>query len=79
MLLPLILLAVVFGITDICITMTVLGREDAGVHEMIFNSVMACDIDIRKEMYNSIVVSGGTTMYPGIRLHIPNHDLNSSQ
>ncbi|XP_067936213.1 LOW QUALITY PROTEIN: actin-15B-like [Watersipora subatra] len=41
------------------------GMEDGGIHEMIYNSIMACDVDIRKDMYNSIVLSGGSTMYPG--------------
>ena len=27
---------------------------------------MKCDVDIRKDLYNNIVMSGGTTMYPGI-------------
>ncbi|KIH53924.1 Actin [Ancylostoma duodenale] len=43
-----------------------LGKESSGVHENCFNSVMNCDIDIRKDLYMNIVLSGGTTMYPGI-------------
>jgi len=27
---------------------------------------MNCDIDVRKELYNNIVMSGGTTMFEGI-------------
>ena len=27
---------------------------------------MKCDIDIRKDLYANTVLSGGTTMYPGI-------------
>jgi len=27
---------------------------------------MKCDIDIRKDLYSNIVLSGGTTMYPGM-------------
>merc|ERR1719383_1313962 len=27
---------------------------------------MKCDVDIRKDMYANTVMSGGTTMYPGI-------------
>lgn len=27
---------------------------------------MKCDIDVRKELFGHIVMSGGTTMYPGI-------------
>lgn len=43
-----------------------LGLEAAGIHETTFQSIMKCDIDVRKELYGNIVVSGGTTMYPGI-------------
>ena len=43
-----------------------LGLEAAGVHETTFQSIMRCDIDVRKELYGNIVISGGTTMYPGI-------------
>jgi len=48
-----------------------LGLEIAGVHETTYNSVFKCDIDIRKDLYANIVLSGGTTMYPGIadRMH----------
>jgi len=27
---------------------------------------MKCDVDVRKELYNNIVMSGGTTMFDGI-------------
>jgi len=32
---------------------------------------MKCDLDIRKDLYANIVLSGGTTMFPGIseRMH----------
>mmetsp|Transcript_33743 Transcript_33743/g.95468 ORF Transcript_33743/g.95468 Transcript_33743/m.95468 type:complete len:378 (+) Transcript_33743:128-1261(+) len=43
-----------------------LGQEFSGVHEVTFNSIMKCDVDIRKDLYNNIVLSGGTTMFPGI-------------
>uniref|UniRef100_A0A452TDB1 Actin alpha 1, skeletal muscle n=1 Tax=Ursus maritimus TaxID=29073 RepID=A0A452TDB1_URSMA len=43
------------------------GRmESAGIHETTYNSIMKCDIDIRKDLYANNVMSGGTTMYPGI-------------
>ena len=40
--------------------------EACGIHETIYNSIMKCDVDIRKDLYANIVLSGGTTMYPGI-------------
>ncbi|KUF77445.1 actin [Phytophthora nicotianae] len=43
-----------------------IGKEALGVHECTFQTIMKCDIDIRKDLYCNIVLSGGTTMYPGI-------------
>jgi actin-related protein len=48
-----------------------IGVEQAGIHSLTYESIMKCDVDIRKELYNNVVLSGGTTMFPGIaeRLH----------
>ena len=43
-----------------------LGLEAAGIDQTTFNSIMKCDLDVRKELYGNIVMSGGTTMFPGI-------------
>ncbi|XP_046330654.1 actin, cytoplasmic [Haliotis rufescens] len=43
-----------------------LGMETVGIHETTFNSIMRCDVDIRKDLYANTVLSGGTTMFPGI-------------
>jgi len=43
-----------------------LGMESVGIHTTTYNSIMKCDIDIRKDLYANIVLSGGTTMYEGI-------------
>ncbi|KAK0768277.1 actin [Friedmanniomyces endolithicus] len=45
---------------------SVLGLESGGIHVTTFNSIMKCDVDVRKDLYGNIVMSGGTTMYPGI-------------
>merc|ERR1712157_625732 len=45
---------------------SLLGKEDAGIDETTYNSIMKCDVDIRKDLYANTVLSGGTTMYPGI-------------
>jgi len=42
------------------------GREIPPVHNLAFQSIMKCDIDVRKDLYENMVMSGGTTMYPGI-------------
>ncbi|PPR95006.1 hypothetical protein GOBAR_AA25657 [Gossypium barbadense] len=43
-----------------------IGMEAAGIHETTYNSIMKCDVDIRKDLYGNIVLSGGSTMFPGI-------------
>lgn len=43
-----------------------LGLEASGIHETTYNSIAKCDVDIRKDLYGNVVMSGGTTMYPGI-------------
>ena len=42
-----------------------------GIADSTFQTIMKCDIDIRKDLYANIVLSGGTTMFPGIseRMH----------
>ncbi|KAK7030245.1 Actin-2 [Paramarasmius palmivorus] len=42
------------------------GLEDAGIHETVYNSITKCDLDIRRDLYSNVVLSGGSTMYPGI-------------
>jgi len=43
-----------------------IGLEAAGIHETTFNSINKCDIDVRKELYGNVVLSGGSTMYDGL-------------
>lgn len=40
--------------------------ENPGVHEMLFNMIQEADIDLRPAFYKHIVLSGGSTMYPGL-------------
>jgi actin-related protein len=37
-----------------------------GLHEITYRSILKCDGDIRRNLYSNIVLSGGTTMFPGI-------------
>ena len=42
-----------------------LHMESAGLHEITYNSMMKCDVDIRKDLYANTVLSGGSSMFPG--------------
>eukprot|EP00929_Paragymnodinium_shiwhaense_P049953 TRINITY_DN25187_c0_g1_i6.p1 TRINITY_DN25187_c0_g1~~TRINITY_DN25187_c0_g1_i6.p1 ORF type:complete len:333 (-),score=37.21 TRINITY_DN25187_c0_g1_i6:317-1315(-) len=43
-----------------------LGKEANGIHEMVFLSIMQADVDIRRDLYANVVLSGGTTMFSGM-------------
>ncbi|XP_038053406.1 actin, cytoplasmic-like [Patiria miniata] len=43
-----------------------IGMESVGIHESVYNSIMGCDMDIRRDMYTNVVLSGGSTMFPGV-------------
>ena len=45
---------------------SLLDKEFPGIHELVYNSIMSCDIDIRRDLYCNIILSGGNTMFPGI-------------
>jgi len=43
-----------------------IGKEASGAHDTMFQTIMKCDVDIRKDLYANIVMSGGSTMYEGL-------------
>jgi len=45
--------------------------ESPGVHELIYAAGNACELEMRKDLFENIVLSGGNTCFPGIgeRLH----------
>ena len=60
-----------FRCPEVLFKPSLIGSEQDGIHETTYGSIMKCDIDIRKDLYQNIVLSGGTTMFPGIadRMH----------
>jgi len=55
-----------FRCPEVLFQPSLVGKEDEGVHVLTYNSIMKCDIDIRKDLYGNVVMSGGSTMFPGI-------------
>ncbi|NVM02434.1 MAG: actin family protein [Candidatus Helarchaeota archaeon] len=43
------------------------GKESPPFDEVIVESVSKCDIDLRQDLYSNIVLSGGSTMFPGLK------------
>lgn len=42
-----------------------IGKEGSGIGKICYDSIQKCNIDIRKDLYNNIVLCGGTSMYNG--------------
>jgi len=61
-----------FRVTEVLFDPLICGRELPGLHEATANCITACPIDVRRELYRNIVMSGGTTMFPGIRDRLEN-------
>merc|ERR1712179_254739 len=55
-----------FRCAEVMFNPSMIGQESEGVHKLTFSSIMKCDVDIRRDLYGNIVMSGGTTMYQGI-------------
>uniref|UniRef100_A0AAY3ZU64 Actin-related protein 2 n=1 Tax=Denticeps clupeoides TaxID=299321 RepID=A0AAY3ZU64_9TELE len=55
-----------FGAPEALFQPHLINVEGVGVAELLFNTIQAADIDLRSEFYKHIVLSGGTTMYPGL-------------
>ena len=44
----------------------VAGIEDVGFHQKIYRVIDECDIDVRVDLMQRIILTGGTTMFPGL-------------
>ena len=61
-----------FRAPEILFTPSLAGKEYLGTHEAVLKSIDKCDIDIRKDLYNNVVLSGGSTMYDGYAERLKN-------
>eukprot|EP00475_Leptophrys_vorax_P029409 TRINITY_DN4318_c0_g2_i2.p2 TRINITY_DN4318_c0_g2~~TRINITY_DN4318_c0_g2_i2.p2 ORF type:complete len:372 (-),score=105.06 TRINITY_DN4318_c0_g2_i2:1682-2797(-) len=60
-----------FVCTEVIFNPLVNGMEQDGISATIQKAVQKCGIDIRKDLYGEVLLSGGNTMFPGYaaRLH----------
>eukprot|EP01083_Nonionella_stella_P092215 258056_1 len=49
-----------------------MGKESKGIHDLIYDAIHKCDIDIRRDLYNNVVLSGGNTMFEGLKERLMN-------
>merc|ERR1719461_946683 len=43
-----------------------IGKESEGIHKLTYDSIMKCDVDIRRDLYTNTVLSEGSTMFENI-------------
>jgi|Transcript_32861 actin-related protein len=55
-----------FRCPEVLFEPTLIGQESEGIHKKTYDTIMKCDLDIRRDLFSNIVLSGGTTMYKGI-------------
>jgi actin beta/gamma 1 len=55
-----------FRCPEVMFQPAMIGKEDRGIHDITFQTITQCDIDVRRELFSNIVLSGGTTMFPGM-------------
>ena len=61
-----------FEAPDIIFNPFAYGLEAPGVAEMVTESIQQCPVDCRKELYSSVLTSGGTSMFPGFSTRLAN-------
>lgn len=55
-----------FEAPEALFTPSLVDVETPGMAELLFKTIQAADIDLRSEFYKHIVLSGGSSMYPGL-------------
>jgi len=61
-----------FEAPEVLFNPSALGYEGEGLSDMVFQTIMKTDIYLRKKFFDSIVISGGTTMFPGMSTRLTN-------
>jgi centractin len=54
-----------FRAPEILFRPDLIGSEGLGVHECLVQAIMKSDMDLRKTLFSQIILSGGSTMFPG--------------
>lgn len=47
-------------------------QHSVGVTQLVFNSISACDMDLRPLLFNNVIVTGGNTLFPGFTERLSN-------
>ncbi|KAG5449695.1 Actin, cytoplasmic [Clonorchis sinensis] len=55
-----------FRCPEVLFQPSMIGREMPGIHETLFISVMKSELDLRRDLFANIVLSGGSTLFSGM-------------
>jgi len=55
-----------FRCSEVLFNPAMIGRESDGIDKLTYDSIMKCDVDIRRDLFQNMVLSGGSTMFPNI-------------
>lgn len=55
-----------FRCPEVLFQPALVNKDHHGIHQLAFDSISRCDIDIRKELFANVVLSGGTSTFPGL-------------
>ncbi|EFC36130.1 hypothetical protein NAEGRDRAFT_44886 [Naegleria gruberi] len=56
-----------FQAAEILFQPNMIGSEELGIHELLNTSIQHCNMDIRKNMFKNVILSGGNTLIKGIQ------------
>lgn len=54
-----------FRAPEVLFNPSLIGQEYVGIHECLLDSIARCDMDIRRNLFSSIYLAGGSTMLEG--------------
>lgn len=49
---------------------SLIGRKEQGIHELVYDTLMECDIDTRRNFYCNILIAGGSTLFKGFQARL---------
>ena len=55
-----------FRCPEVLFQPSLFGMKSCGIHEKTYNSIMKCDKDLQQDLFSNILLSGGSTMFPGM-------------
>jgi len=57
-------------VPEILFDPAMIGYDEKGIHQMIADTIHKSDIDLRDELYSNVLLSGGSSMFPGMQTRL---------